>query len=190
MNSDVFILKINYLSMNTTIETKRLILRPVTLDDTQDFFELDSNPEVHRYLGNHPITTLEQAKANIQYILNQYKTNGIGRLAMVHKTTNECIGWSGLKLEDVLRPEFKYYDLGYRLKEKHWRKGFATEAALASLDYGFKTLEIKEICAAAAIDNVGSNVILKQIGMQASGRFTYEGTLCNWYVLKKIDYSK
>ena len=41
--------------MKILIETERLILRPVTLDDTQDFFEMDSNPNVHKYLGNNPV---------------------------------------------------------------------------------------------------------------------------------------
>ena len=53
------------------IETERLILRPVTMDDAQDFFEMDSNPNVHKYLGNNPVKTIEQSKAWIEDILEQ-----------------------------------------------------------------------------------------------------------------------
>lgn len=174
--------------MNTKIETKRLILRPITIADAQDFFELDANPKVHKYLGNNPVSSIEQSKTMIKDILEQYKTNGIGRLAIVLKDTNEFIGWSGLKYEQVLRKEFNYYDLGYRLKEQFWGKGYATEAAIASLDYGFNDLKLKEICAAADVNNLASNYILKKIGMQSSGTFTYEEHLCNWYEMKNPNF--
>ncbi len=170
--------------MKVKLETKRLFLRSVTLEDTQDFFEMDSNPNVHKYLGNNPVKTIDQSKAWIKDILEQYKTFGIGRLAMIKKDTKEFIGWSGLKYERELRKEFNYYDLGYRLKEKFWGNGYASESAIASLEYGFKKLKLEEICAAADVDHIASNTILKKIGMQPSGAFTYEGELCNWYTAK------
>ena len=170
--------------MKTQLETKRLILRPITEADAQDFFELDSNPEVHKYLGNKPVKTIEESEIMIANILEQYKTNGIGRLAIIDKVTHNFLGWSGLKYEQNLRKAFNYYDIGYRLKQEYWGKGFATEAAIASLKYGFEDLKLKEICAAADMSNIASNTILKKIGMQASGTFKYESELCNWYVIK------
>ncbi|WP_418638899.1 GNAT family N-acetyltransferase [Winogradskyella sp.] len=167
------------------IETKRLILRLITIADTQDFFELDSNPKVHLFLGNNPVKTIEQSEAMIANILQQYKTNGLGRLAIIEKSTNEFVGWAGLKLEEKLRKEFSYYDLGYRLKEQFWGKGYATEAASASLEYGFNTLKLEEIGAAADVNHIASNTILKKVGMQPSGTFEYEGDLCNWYIIKQ-----
>jgi len=167
------------------IETNRLILRPITIEDAQDLFELDSNPKVHIFLGNKPVKTIEESEAIIANVLNQYQNNGVGRLAMIEKSTNQFIGWSGLKYEENLRKEFNYYDLGYRLKEQFWGKGYATEAALASLDYGFKDLKLKEIGATADINHIASNTILKKIGMQHSGAFEFEDDLCNWYTKKK-----
>lgn len=166
------------------IETKRLFLRPITADDAQDFFELDSNPKVHLFLGNKPVKKIEESEAMIANILEQYETNGLGRLAIIEKSTNEFMGWAGLKYEENLRKEFNYYDLGYRLKEQFWGKGFATEAAFASLEYGFKDLKLKEIGAAAGFNHIASNTILKKIGLKPSGTFTYEGELCNWYLLQ------
>ncbi|MBU2929602.1 GNAT family N-acetyltransferase [Winogradskyella psychrotolerans] len=166
------------------IVTKRLILRPITAQDVEDFFELDSNPKVHLFLGNTPVKTKEASEAMIADILQQYKTHGIGRLAMIEKRTHKFIGWSGLKYEKHLRKEFNYYDLGYRLKEHYWGKGYATEAAIASLNYGFKDLKLKTIGAAADCNHIASNRILKKIGMQPSGTFTFEGDLCNWYEMK------
>ncbi len=95
-------------------------------------------------------------------ILDQYKKFGLGRLPVVLKDTNEFIGWSGLKYEQNLRKEFNYYDLDYRFKQQYWGKGYTTETAFASLDYGFNDLKLQEINATAAIDNVASNSILKK----------------------------
>lgn len=170
--------------MKIITESNRLILRQITEEDAQDLFELDSNPKVHEFLGNQPVKHIDECKTYITSIQEQYKTHGIGRIAVIKKDTLEFIGWSGIKYEQNLRKEFNYYDLGYRLKEKFWGKGYATEAALASLCYGFKDLQLKEICAAADINNLASNYILKKIRMQPSGTFEYEGTVCNWYVIK------
>ncbi|WP_430467822.1 GNAT family N-acetyltransferase [Winogradskyella ouciana] len=170
--------------MNIKLETKRLILRPINENDAQNFYEMDSNPKVHIYLGNNPVTSIEQSKSKIEGILQQYKDYGVGRLAMERKDTGEFIGWSGLKSERELRKEFDYYDLGYRLKEEFWGNGYATEAAIASLDFGFNDLKLKEICAAADVNHIASNTILKKIGMQPSGTFEFEGDLCNWYILE------
>ncbi|WP_299128441.1 GNAT family N-acetyltransferase [uncultured Winogradskyella sp.] len=169
--------------MNTIIETKRLILRPVSMADAQDFYEMDSNPNVHKYLGNNPIKTIGQSKLWIEDILEQYQEFNIGRLAVIKKDTNEFLGWSGLKYERQLREEFNYYDIGYRFKEKHWGNGYATESAIASLQFGFNDLKLKKICAAADVNHTASNHILKKIGLQHSGTFTYENERCNWYVI-------
>jgi len=169
---------------NLKLETKRLYLRPINEEDDQNFFEMDSNPKVHIFLGNNPVTSIEQSREKIKGVLQQYKDYGVGRLAMIKKDNGEFVGWSGLKFERELRKEFDYYDLGYRLNEKFWGKGFATEAAKASLEYGFKDLKLKEICAAADVNHTVSNKILKNIGLNLSGTFSYQGDLCNWYTLQ------
>ncbi|GAB5564980.1 MAG: GNAT family N-acetyltransferase [Winogradskyella sp.] len=172
------------MNMNIKIETERLFLRPFEMADDKDLYEMDSNPKVHIYLGNNPVKSIEQVRESIKKVLQQYSDFGVGRLAIIKKDTGEHVGWAGLKYEQVLRKEFDYYDLGYRLKERFWGHGYATEAAIASRDYGFKDLKLKEIGAAADVDHIASNTILKKIGMQPSGTFTFEGELCNWYTLK------
>jgi ribosomal-protein-alanine N-acetyltransferase len=170
--------------MKIVAKTNRLILRQITESDAEDLFELDSNPRVHQFLGNKPVTDIDECKAYITSLQEQYKNRGMSRIAVIKKDTQEFIGWSGIKFEQNLRREFNYYDLGYRLKEQFWGKGYATEAALASLNYGFNDLKLKEICAAADINNLASNYILKKIGMKPSGTFQFESTICNWYTIK------
>jgi ribosomal-protein-alanine N-acetyltransferase len=166
-------------------ETKRLILRSITLDDVQDFYELDSNPKVHEFLGKNPVKHIDECKTYITTVLEEYKAYGTSRMAIILKDTNEFIGWAGVRFEQTVRKEFDYYDVGYRLKEQFWGKGYATEAAIASLDYGFNQLNLKEICGAAEANHTASNYILKKIGMQPSGTFEYDDKLCNWYTIKK-----
>lgn len=167
------------------IETPRLILRELIAADAAGMFELDSDPEVHRYLGNKPIAEMKQAEEVIKFVQTQYTENGIGRWAMVNKSTMEFMGWVGLKLNrDNQSPLPEYYDVGYRIIRKFWGQGFATEGAIASLEYGFNTLQLPEIFAAAHVLNQASNHILTKIGMQFLQTFKYDGELHNWYKIK------
>lgn len=174
--------------MNIHIETERLLLRDIEEEDAQGMFELDSDPTVHEFLGNNPITTIEEAEQVIRHIRDQYDRNGIGRWAIIDKNTGDFIGWTGLKYEQGLRKEFSYYDLGYRLRQKYWGQGIATETAIESLKYGFEKLELQEIGAAADVNHVVSNSILKKIGLNLIDTFRYDGSLHNWYKIEKTDW--
>ena len=71
--------------MKIFIETKRLILREILPTDVDGLFELDSDPEVHKYIGNKPIKDKNQIIDIINFIRQQYKDNGIGRWAIIDK---------------------------------------------------------------------------------------------------------
>lgn len=180
--------------MKYYLETERLILREVSDDDLESIFELDSNPEVHKYLGNKPITKKEQAQTYIDSIKSQYIERGIGRFAVIEKSSGEFIGWSGLKFNTGEKESFgnkkDFYDIGYRLIERFWGKGYAYESALAILDFGFKELKLETIVGTAETENIASNKILKKIGLQYTETFPYENIMLHWYELKKQDYAK
>lgn len=167
--------------MKIFAETQRFLLREIVESDLQDMYELDSDPEVHKYLGGKPVAKMEESEKIISYIRQQYKEYGIGRWAVINKGTGEFAGWSGLKYETELRENFNYYDLGYRLKPEFWGKGIATETSLKALEYAWDTLNLKEIYAAADVENIGSNKVLKKVGMQFVDTFTYKEILLNWY---------
>jgi ribosomal-protein-alanine N-acetyltransferase len=174
--------------MKVHIETDTLIIRELEVSDAEGMFELDSDPEVHEFLGKNPIKTIDEAHEAIAYIRKQYTSNGIGRWAIIDKKTEDFIGWTGLKYEKALRKEFNYYDLGYRLRKKYWGNGIATETAIASLKYGFEKLNLKAIGAAAEVNHAASNKILKKIGLKFIETFDYEGVTHNWYTLSKTDW--
>lgn len=170
------------------IETTKLLLRPLEETDAEGIFLLDSDPDVHEFLGKKPMKKMEEAFRVIEHIRRQYQEHGMGRLAIIDKNTNDFIGWSGLKYEQEFRKEFSYYDLGYRLRKKYWGQGIATESALAVLKYGFEKLDLEKINACAELDHFASNKILGNIGLQLTDTFDYEEVKHNWYEINKQEW--
>ncbi len=171
--------------MDLILETDRLLLREMKLSDAEALFEMDRNPKVHEYLWNTPLTDVNEVKNIINSVQEQYKQNKIGRFVMVLKETNEVIGWAGLKFNtEMVNNKIHFYDIGYRLDEKFWGKGYASEASFAWLDYGLKTMKIPVMEAAAHSDNIASNRILQKIGLQMTETYLEDGVSWNWYELK------
>ena len=151
--------------MHIIFQTPRLILRQITIEDAPLILELNSDPEIVKYVHEPTLETVEQAQKIISnIILPQYKNN-LGRWAIITKDNDEFIGWCGLKY----RPELDEIDLGYRLMQKAWGKGFATEAAEETLEYGFNTLNLNLITGRAHVENLASIKVLEKIGMDFIG---------------------
>ncbi|GAA3995587.1 GNAT family N-acetyltransferase [Hymenobacter fastidiosus] len=168
------------------VETERLILRELLPSDDAGMFELDSDPEVHRYLGNKTVQTIGQSQALIAFVRQQYVDNGIGRWAVVEKQTGDFVGWSGLKLAPgPTNGRTSYYDLGYRFIRRYWGRGYATETARASVRYGFDTLRLPLICGIADVRNLASNQVLQKAGLRFGNTFDLDGVLHHWYERKK-----
>jgi RimJ/RimL family protein N-acetyltransferase len=145
------------------LETSRLILRPFCDEDAALLFELNNDFEVIRYTGDVSYKNIEEA---LHFIRNyeQYEKYQMGRLNMFARQSGQYIGWCGLKyLSDI-----KEVDLGYRLLKQSWGKGYATEASIACLDYGFKILNLKKIIAAAMEANTASIRVLEKLGLKYS----------------------
>jgi [ribosomal protein S5]-alanine N-acetyltransferase len=175
--------------MRIIAETPRLILREMVSEDAAGMFELDSDPEVLLYLGTPPMTQIEQSRDLIRQVQQQYADHGVGRVTVILKSTGEYIGWSGLKFNlPELNGCTRYYDLGYRFLPRFWGCGYGLEAAQASMDYGFNTLQIDSIYAGAMIDNIGSRRILEKVGMTFQNEFVLENIPASWawYEGKKI----
>lgn len=171
--------------MDIIIKTNRLILRKIQLSDAEALFEMDNNPNVHLYLGNEPVQFIDEVHEYIKSIQNQYIKNGIGRFAVVLKETNEVMGWCGIKfVTESENNHVNFYDIGFRLQEKHWRKGYGLESTKAWLDFGFNQMKIQVMNASAHVDNDGSNAILQKIGMIQKGHYFYDDLPCYWYELK------
>jgi RimJ/RimL family protein N-acetyltransferase len=175
--------------MNHILETERLYLRELDFQDELDLFEMDSDPDVHLYIENKPVTDISQITHIIGLLKKQYEDFGIARWAVIDKKSNECLGWCGLKYFNFpLNNHSNFYEHGYRFKKKHWGKGYATESSLAILNYGFENLQINSIYALTDPKNEKSIHVLDKLGFEFIELFDYEGDMCNWFELKKENF--
>lgn len=167
-----------------TLETERLIIRPITLDDVEEFYAMDSQPEVHLYLNRSPLKSNEEAKDYIKGLLQQYETHGIGRVAVIEKATNQLIGWTGFKfIEAPMNDRINFLDFGYRYRKESWGKGYATEAALACIAFYYKNLTHIPLHASTHVDNQASRKVLEKVGFKITDtfKFTIWDIDCYWY---------
>ena len=147
--------------MNVIIETDRLLLREFTMNDAKLVYNLNKDPEVTRFTGD-PVRDTEHAGLILaKTILPQYALYNHGRWAVHTKRDMQFQGWCGLKA----RPERDEIDLGYRFMRSAWGKGFATEAAWASLRHGFDKLGLPRIVGRAMPGNIASLRVLEKCGM-------------------------
>lgn len=161
--------------MDIHIETERLLIRELQACDDQGMFKLDSNPEVMRYIGRNPVESIEQSRDVIDLVRGQYVANGIGRWAVLEKRTGDFLGWVGFKLiQEETNNHINFYDFGYRFIQKHWGKGFATEASVASLHFGKKELKLPDIYAMTDVHNGASRHVLEKLGFQLLETFRFE----------------
>ncbi|MES2560181.1 MAG: GNAT family N-acetyltransferase [Bacteroidota bacterium] len=173
------------------IETERLILREFLPTDDEAMFEMDSNPEVHKYLGNNPVTDIEQVQGYIASIRQQYIDYGIGRWAVVEKESGKVIGWAGLKfITEVENNRTRFHDVGYRLNQKYWGKGYATESAKAAIKFGFEKLQLTEIIGSANVANIQSRKALEKCGLTFVEKFYWKDIQCDWLKITKEDWLK
>lgn len=175
--------------MQIIAETERLIIRELLPEDATGMFKMDSDPEVHRYLGNDPVKDIEQIRNVISFIRQQYVDNSIGRWAVIEKESGEFIGWTGLKLmRETVNNHTNYYDFGYRFVKSRWGKGYATETAAPSLQYGFDVLQADAIYAMADEGNTASRRVLQKAGLQFIEMFDYEDTQHAWYKITRDEF--
>ncbi len=156
--------------MKTLIETERLLLREITLDDKEGLFKLYSNLEVQKYTGEPLVDSMEEMEKAIRVRISDYKKYGYGRWATFLKSGMKFVGWAGL----AYLPEFDEIDLGYRFLPEYWGIGIATEASQAILTYGFDQLKLKKIIAIAMKENKASFKVMEKIGMEFDKIAPYE----------------
>ncbi|MCD7899761.1 MAG: GNAT family N-acetyltransferase [Bacteroides sp.] len=153
--------------MNTKIiETERLILRPITENDTEEIFEYSRNENVGPNAGWKPHENIQETREIMKAIfLDKEFIYGI-----VLKDTNKMFGSIGLT-PDPKRQNDKARMIGYAIGENYWGKGYATEAAQALVRYGLEELELELISAYCYPFNEKSKRVIEKCG------FHYEGKL-------------
>jgi len=145
----------------TVIETDRLILRQLTVDDAPFVLTLLNEPSFLRYIGDKKVRNLEDAR---QYMLNgpvaSYEQNGFGLYLVELKESQTPIGMCGL----VKREELPDPDIGFAFLPDYWNKGFALEAAAAVLRDARERLSLQRILAVTFLYNESSIKLLERLG--------------------------
>jgi ribosomal-protein-alanine N-acetyltransferase len=149
------------LNNSLTINTKRLILREFSHIDAEPLYQLNTNPEVMRYTGDLPFADVTSAALFIDSYTH-YSQYGFGRWAIIHRETEEFMGFCGLRHSETSSDT----DLGFRLFQRYWARGYATEAATAALTAGFHQYGLKNIIGKAVRENLPSITVLQKLGMR------------------------
>ena len=150
--------------MDMIFETERLYVRRYTLADEENFYRLNSDPEVVRYI--RPPKSREESRQFLQQNLALYERFPfMGRWAMIYKPANVFVGSFAIFPID----NTKDVQLGYSLLKEHWGKGFATESIPAGRQYAFENLCLKEIYAITEMANTASQKALLKCGFLQTG---------------------
>jgi len=149
------------------LETTRLILREMTPADYPALAAILQDREA-MFAYEHAFSD-EETTAWLNRMLERYNTDGFGLWAVVLKTTGEMIGQCGLTWQDFSGN--RVLEIGYLFQRKHWKQGYAIEAARACKAYAFETLRADEVFSIIRNNNVGSMNVAIRNGMTIRGSF-------------------
>lgn len=158
--------------MTDILQTPRLILRELTVDDADFILQLLNEPEYIINIGDRGVRTHHEARGYLQNkMIPSYSRNGFGLYLVELKDDATPIGCCGLINRDGI-PDI---DIGYAFLAEYHGFGYATEAAQAVMTFGQEEQGLKRIVAITAVDNDGSINVLKKIGLQFEGLITLPG---------------
>jgi len=149
-------------------ETHRLSLRKLNLEDVNDYFEFASNPLVTTYTWWNYHKSTDESFDYISRVIDKYNSQEAYHWGIVYKDTNKIIGRTGYVTIDEFN---KRAEIGFALSNDFWNMGIVTEATKPIIRYGFEELELNRIEGRCNFENLGSEKVMKKLGM------SFEGTL-------------
>jgi len=150
------------------IETERLFLDKLKLEDVPLITKYASNRKISKYYLNipYPITEADTLRW-ISHSYESFEKDGNFIFGIYLKSTQEFIGSISLVIVAIHKKAI----LGYWVAVSFWNKGYATEATRAIIDFGFKNLRLNKICATHSIKNDASGKVMQKAGMIKEGTF-------------------
>jgi RimJ/RimL family protein N-acetyltransferase len=190
-----------------TFATERLILRPPSPGDLEDFVALGADPEVMRYIGQGQTQSRGQAAFWMECLLADARhgipvphPNGMpGWLVVIEQRTGAFAGLAVLTVlgaahvaavGPALCPTTPVVEVGYRLAKAFWGKGYATEAGAVLVRYGFETMRLAQIVAIADARNMASNRVIEKLGLVMRKKYELNGLSINFHSLSVEDYGR
>jgi RimJ/RimL family protein N-acetyltransferase len=157
--------------MNPVLETTRLRLRQMSLDDLDFVAAMLSHPEVMRFYPK--LHTRQEAQAWVERQLARYRNDGHGLWLVLDRESGEPVGQVGLVVQEVDgKPEF---EIGYLIHRPHWRKGLATEAALGVREYAFGPRGLDRVISLIRPENIPSQGVARKLGMTPERETDFKG---------------
>ena len=150
-------------SDSSSIETARLVLRRWRAEDRVPFAALNADPAVMEFLPS--ALTRAQSDEMVERIESGFAERGFGLWALEVKTTGQFIGFTGLSPANFEAPFCPAVEVGWRLTRSAWGSGLATEAARASLAYGFGVVGLDEVVSLTFVGNRRSRAVMERLGM-------------------------
>jgi len=166
---------------NIILESERLYLKEFTLNDIDDYFLLNSDAEVMKFI-RPPDTDINVIRKHIKKIRKYYTKNpGLGIWACFENKGDEFIGFFELAHLD----NTEEIEVGYRLHKKYWGKGYATEMTKVLIDYGFNKMGLEQIAGITHPDNIASQNVLLKSGLTYIKDAVFYGFLDKYYTIDK-----
>jgi RimJ/RimL family protein N-acetyltransferase len=163
--------------MRNAIVTPRLILRDIAEADAGLLFELDSDPEVMRYVGPKPANDVEGYRDRTRTVYVPYQSHPWhGVRIVLDRQTGEFLGWVFIRPATAARDAAEMgwtrpgeVEVGYRYRRVAWGRGIATEAARPLVQFALDDPETSAIVACARAGNAGSLRVLEKLGLRRVG---------------------
>jgi RimJ/RimL family protein N-acetyltransferase len=153
------------------IETERLVLRMFRESDTDAYAEMLGDAEVARFLGGK-VMSRQEAWRSMAMVLGHWHLRGYGFWAVEERAGGEMVGRVG-----CWRPEgWPGLEVGWTLRRAYWGRGYATEAARASLEHAFNALGQTHVVSLIAPENVNSIRVAERLGERPEGEWEVFGT--------------
>ena len=151
--------------MQVFLETERLVLRRFTEADVDNLFDLDSDPDVMRFLtGSKPTPHEVIRNETLPRLLRYYERfAGFGFWVAIEKSTGEFLGWFHFLPRKGCGPDEA--ELGYRLRKSAWGKGYGTEGSRALIRKGFTELGVQRVIAETMTINTASRRVMEKAGL-------------------------
>lgn len=146
--------------------TDRLVLRKISMDDTDDMYEYSKDSEVTKYLLWSPHPDKAYTFEYISYLQNRYKTGDFFDWAIICPESGKMIGTCGFTRFDF---QHNSGEIGYVINPKYSGKGIATEASARIIRYGFEELALNRIECKYMIENAASRRVMEKNGMIFEG---------------------
>jgi RimJ/RimL family protein N-acetyltransferase len=162
-----------------TITTDRLILRAFTEEDAEPLHRILGEKDILHYFPNSNPPALDRVQGMIARQLEHWKEHGLGWWAVEPRLSQELMGWAGLQF----LPETGEIEVAYLLGKAFWGQGLATEAARASVQFGFETLGLERIVAIVHVENAASRRVIEKLGMSFVDQSIWWGIECRRYSL-------